>query len=276
MHPDQAEISQQIRTALAEDVGAGDLTVQLIPADSISHARLITREAAIMCGRAWADAVFAQLGDVTLDWQVKDGDVLTPNQTLCLLHGNSRKLLTGERCALNFLQTLMGTATTAARYAAAVAGAQITVLDTRKTVPGLRNAQKYAVTCGGCENHRMGLYDAFLIKENHISACGSISAAITRARALAPAKRVIIEVETLAELQAAIAARPDQIMLDNFAPQDIAAARAAVDAGIVVEVSGNLDIELGKLPSADFPICVSSGALTKHVRAIDLSLRVLD
>lgn len=275
MHPSQDEISQQVRTALAEDLGTGDLTVQLIPATSRSRARLITREAAIMCGRAWADEVFAQLGDVSLDWQVEDGDPLAPDQTLCLLEGNSRQLLTGERCAMNFLQTLMGTATTAKRYADAVADSQVTVLDTRKTIPGLRNAQKYAVTCGGCHNHRIGLYDAFLIKENHIAACGSISAAISRARELAPDRRVIVEVENLQELQEAMAAKPDQIMLDNFAPSDIAAARVAFEAGITVEVSGNLDIETGKLPSADFPICISSGALTKHLRAIDLSMRVL-
>lgn len=276
MHPQPEEIRAQVRHALAEDVGTGDLTVLLIPATSRSRARLITREDAVMCGQAWANEVFAQLGDVHLDWQVREGEAVTANQTLCLLEGNSRQLLTGERCAMNFLQTLMGTATTARRYAQAVAGNQVTVLDTRKTLPGLRNAQKYAVTCGGCHNHRIGLYDAFLIKENHIAANGSITNAIRQARAIAADKRVIVEVETLVQLAEAIAARPDQILLDNFAPADITAARAAVDAGITVEVSGNIDIETGKLPRADFPICISSGALTKHLHAIDLSMRVLD
>lgn len=276
MHPHREEIREQVRLALAEDVGSGDLTVLLIPAASQRRARLITREQAIMCGRAWVDEVFAQLGEVTIDWQVQDGDAVSAGQTLCYLEGNSRKLLTGERCAMNFLQTLMGTATTARRYADAVANSKITVLDTRKTIPGLRNAQKYAVTCGGCHNHRMGLYDAFLIKENHIAATGSISNAIQQARRIAPDKRVIVEVETLAQLAEAIAARPDQIMLDNFAPADIGHAKAAVDAGLVVEVSGNIDLETGHLPQADFPICISTGALTKHLRAIDLSMRVLD
>jgi nicotinate-nucleotide pyrophosphorylase (carboxylating) len=273
MLPDLKEITEQARLALAEDVGQGDITAELIPASSHSRARLITREAAIMCGQAWANEVFAQLGGVKLEWQVREGDRLHADQTLCLLDGNSRKLLTGERTALNFLQTLMGTATTARHYADAVAGKAITVLDTRKTLPGLRNAQKYAVACGGCANHRIGLYDAFLIKENHISACGSLTGAITQARSLAPNKRVIVEVENLAELQEAIAARPDQVLLDNFAPEEIVEAQAAYAAGITVEVSGNLDLE--QLPEADFPICISVGALTKHVRAIDLSLRVM-
>lgn len=270
---DNATISRQVAAALAEDIGSGDLTVQLIPAGRRARARLITRDSAIMCGQAWAEEVFTQLGDVTLDWQVDEGARLEPGQTLCLLEGDCRKLLTGERCALNFLQTLMATATQARRYADAVADRDITILDTRKTLPGLRQAQKYAVVCGGCSNHRIGLFDAFLIKENHISACGSISAAIAAARQLAD-KPVTVEVETLAELREAIAARPDQIMLDNFAAGDIAAARPAYEAGIRVEVSGNIDMETGALPAADFPICVSSGALTKHIQAIDLSLRI--
>lgn len=275
MLPSHAAIAAQVRQALTDDMGAGDLTVQLIPVASQSRAQLITREDAVMCGSAWADEVFAQLGEVRLDWRVKDGQRLKAGDTLCWLQGNSRKLLTGERCALNFLQTLMGTATTAKRYADAVAGQDITILDTRKTLPGLRHAQKYAVTCGGCHNHRLGLYDAFLIKENHIHACGSISAAIQQARHIAADKRVIVEVENLEELEEAIAAQPDQIMLDNFSPADIAAARTAHQAGITVEVSGNVDLAQGRLPEADFPICVSSGAITKHLQAIDLSLRVI-
>src|SRR5690606_23143176 len=168
-------------------------------------------------GRAWVDEVFRQVGgDVTLTWHFADGDRVKANDVLCSLNGNSRQILSGERPALNFLQTLSATASAARRFADAVAGRPITILDTRKTLPGLRTAQKYAVLCGGCQNHRIGLYDAFLIKENHIAACGSITAAIQRARALAPDKRVIVEVETIAELEEAIAARPDQIMLDEF------------------------------------------------------------
>ncbi len=276
MLPTQKDIALQVANSLNEDIDTGDITAQLIPTGAQSKARLITREAAIMCGRAWADEVFAQLGDVTLDWQVEDGEAVAANQTLCLLEGNSRKLLTGERTALNFLQLLMGTATTAQRYKQAVAGRDVTILDTRKTLPGLRLAQKYAIACGGCRNHRIGLYDAFLIKENHIAACGSITDAINKARALDASKPLIIEVETLQQLKEAAAAKPDRIMLDNFSPADIAKAAAVQQAGVDIEVSGNIDIEDGQLPEADFPIFISSGALTKHLHAIDLSMRLLD
>lgn len=275
MHPSATEIHQQVAFALQEDMGPGDVSVLLIDAQSQSTARLITREKAVMCGQAWANEVFTQLGDVSLEWQVQEGEPVVPDQVLCLLHGSSRHLLTGERTALNFLQTLMGTATKAHEYKQAVSGSQVTVLDTRKTLPGLRNAQKYAVACGGCQNHRIGLYDAFMIKENHILACGSITAAVQKARQIAPDKRIIVEVETLIELAEATAAKPDQIMLDNFVAQDIAKARPAYEAGIIIEVSGNIDLDQGSFPQADFPICISSGALTKHVRAIDLSMRLV-
>jgi len=275
MHPSATEIHQQVAFALQEDMGPGDVSVLLIDAQSQSTARLITREKAVMCGQAWANEVFTQLGDVSLEWQVQEGEPVVPDQVLCLLHGSSRHLLTGERTALNFLQTLMGTATKAHEYKQAVSGSQVTVLDTRKTLPGLRNAQKYAVACGGCQNHRIGLYDAFMIKENHILACGSITAAVQKARQIAPDKRIIVEVETLIELAEATAAKPDQIMLDNFVAQDIAKARPAYEAGIIIEVSGNIDLDQGNFPQADFPICISSGALTKHVRAIDLSMRLV-
>ena len=172
------DIARNVAFALEEDIRDGDITAQLIDADSTSTATIITREDAVMCGIAWADEVFRQLGDVKLEWHVADGDRLTPDTTLCTLSGNTRQILTGERTALNFLQTLMGTATTARRYADAVAGSRVTILDTRKTLPGLRAGQKYAVLCGGCQNHRIGLYDAFLIKENHVAACGGITAAI--------------------------------------------------------------------------------------------------
>ncbi|MEE3389091.1 MAG: carboxylating nicotinate-nucleotide diphosphorylase, partial [Pseudomonadota bacterium] len=180
------DIQRNVSFALEEDIRSGDITAQLIDADSESTATIITRENAVMCGIPWADEVFRQLGDVQIEWHVEDGDRLTADTTLCTLRGNTRQILTGERTALNFLQTLMGTATTARRYADAVAGTTVTILDTRKTLPGLRAGQKYAVLCGGCQNHRVGLYDAFLIKENHVAACGGITAAIERARALAP------------------------------------------------------------------------------------------
>src|SRR5690606_11863333 len=230
-----------------------------------------------MCGRAWADEVFRQLGgDVTLTWLVSDGDAVSPDQVLCELTGNARQILTGERSALNFLQTLMGTATSTRRYVAAVAGKGITILDTRKTLPGLRTAQKYAVLCGGGQNHRLALYDAFLIKENHIAACGSISEAIARARSLAPERKVIVEVETRAELEEAIAARPDQVMLDEFADQALAEALALFPEGITIELSGSFTLErLRKLPAQAVPVSISVGTLTKHVRAVDLSLRLV-
>ena len=272
-----ADIPKQVRAALEEDIGDGDLTASLIPEQARATATIITREAAVLCGAAWVDEVFRQLGGgVTVEWHATDGDRVQANETLCTLTGNTRQILTGERTALNFLQTLSGTATAARQFADAVAGKNITVLDTRKTLPGLRTAQKYAVLCGGCRNHRLGLYDAFLIKENHIAACGSITAAVERARALDPGKKVIIEVETAAELEEAIAAHPDQIMLDEFDPAGISMATAAHTAGITIEVSGSINRhQLSSLGDPDYPICVSSGAITKNVTAIDLSLRLI-
>ncbi|WP_372654225.1 carboxylating nicotinate-nucleotide diphosphorylase [Alcanivorax borkumensis] len=267
------DITRNVTFALEEDIRDGDITAQLIYADSTSSATIITREDTTMCGIPWADEVFKQLGEVDVEWHVRDGDRLSAESTLCTLRGNTRKILTGERTALNFLQTLMGTATTSRRYADAVAGSQVTILDTRKTLPGLRAGQKYAVLCGGCQNHRIGLYDAFLIKENHVAACGGITAAIKRARALAPEKKIIVEVETLAELEEAAKLMPDQIMLDNFSVEMLAeAAGMAVES--VLEVSGNLTVgNAAELPKSRHWF-LSSGALTKHVRAIDLSLRI--
>lgn len=272
-----ADIPKQVRAALEEDVGSGDITAQLIGADTRAEARIISREAAVMCGRAWADEVFRQLGgDVALEWHVADGEAVVADQLLCTLRGNSRQILTGERSALNFLQTLMGSATLTREYVDAVAGKNVTLLDTRKTLPGLRTAQKYAVLCGGGQNHRLALYDAFLIKENHIAACGSISDAIARARSLAPERKVIVEVETRAELEEAIAARPDQIMLDEFAEQELAEALALFPEGITIELSGSFTLErLRKLPAQTVPVSISVGTLTKHVRAVDLSLRLV-
>jgi len=267
------DIQRNVSFALEEDIRSGDITAQLIDADSKSTATIITRENAVMCGIPWADEVFRQLGDVQIEWHVEDGDRLTADTTLCTLTGNTRQILTGERTALNFLQTLMGTATTARRYADAVAGTTVTILDTRKTLPGLRAGQKYAVLCGGCQNHRVGLYDAFLIKENHVAACGGITAAIERARALAPEKKIIVEVETLAELEEAAALKPDQIMLDNFSKTALKdASMTTINSSL--EVSGNLTLDDAIQLPEKREWCLSSGALTKHVIAIDLSLRL--
>jgi nicotinate-nucleotide pyrophosphorylase (carboxylating) len=268
------DIQRNVSFALEEDIRSGDITAQLIDADSESTATIITRENAVMCGIPWADEVFRQLGDVQIEWHVEDGDRLTADTTLCTLRGNTRQILTGERTALNFLQTLMGTATTARRYADAVAGTTVTILDTRKTLPGLRAGQKYAVLCGGCQNHRVGLYDAFLIKENHVAACGGITAAIERARALAPEKKIIVEVETLAELEEAAALKPDQIMLDNFSKTALKdASMTTINSSL--EVSGNLTLDDAIQLPEKREWCLSSGALTKHIKAIDLSLRLI-
>ncbi|MCC4308131.1 carboxylating nicotinate-nucleotide diphosphorylase [Alcanivorax marinus] len=261
--------------AIEEDLGDGDLTAGLIPEDSTATATILTREQAVLCGSAWAEEVFRQLGGVTLEWHAGDGDLLEPGTTFCTLRGNTRRILTGERIALNFLQTLMATATTARRYADAVAGTRVTILDTRKTLPGLRDAQKYAVLCGGCQNHRLGLYDAFLIKENHITACGSITDAIRAAREQGPGKKIIVEVENLDELREAAALEPDQIMLDNFTPAMIA---EAVDLApqSALEVSGNCTLEDARALPGNRDLYLSSGALTKNVQAVDLSLRLVD
>ncbi len=272
----RADIERTVRWALEEDIGDGDITAELIPAENIATATIITRESAILCGRPWVDEVFRQLDrDVKLEWHVDDGDSVSPNQTLVTLHGCARSLLTGERTALNFLQTLSGTATAAKQYADLVKGTDIKILDTRKTIPGLRTAQKYAVRCGGCHNHRMGLYDAFLIKENHIAACGGITNAVTKARALHPDKPVEVEVENLAELQEALDARADIIMLDEFSLEDAKKAVALTQHRAKIEISGNVLTETIDSLIGITPDFVSSGALTKHLKALDLSMRIL-
>ncbi len=270
----QAIIAAMVEAALAEDVGGGDLTAALIPANANAEATIITREACCLCGTAWVDQVFERLDPgVNVEWRHRDGAQLAAGDTICTLRGPARALLTGERTALNFLQMLSGTATATAQYVAALAGSKTQLLDTRKTIPGHRLAQKYAVRCGGGTNHRIGLFDAFLIKENHIAAAGSISAAIDAARANAPGKLVEVEVETLAQLDEALAEQAEMIMLDNFdeATTRQAVARAAGRAKL--EVSGNVDLariaSLGAL-GVDY---ISVGALTKHVRAVDLSMR---
>ncbi|MFQ2907239.1 carboxylating nicotinate-nucleotide diphosphorylase [Aeromonas allosaccharophila] len=283
----QQDVSRAVRAALLEDLGdalttleqpdaSADITAQLIPADRMASARVITREAGIFCGQPWVDEVFTQLGgDVKVEWKVQDGEVLSPNQELFRLHGPARLLLTGERNALNFVQTLSGVATLTARYVAELEGTDCRLLDTRKTIPGLRTAQKYAVTCGGGKNHRIGLYDAYLIKENHILACGGIAAAIHEARHLNPGKPVEVEVESLAELEQALTAHADIVMLDNF---DVAMMREAVainQGRAKLEVSGNVTLDTLAEFAATGVDFISVGALTKHVRALDLSMRFI-
>ncbi|HIC8842304.1 MULTISPECIES: carboxylating nicotinate-nucleotide diphosphorylase [unclassified Aeromonas] len=287
----QQDVSRAVRAALLEDLGdalttldqpdaSADITAQLIPANRMASARVITREAGVFCGQPWVDEVFLQLkaqlgGEVKVEWKVQDGEVLSPNQELFRLHGPARLLLTGERNALNFVQTLSGVATLTARYVAELEGTDCRLLDTRKTIPGLRTAQKYAVACGGGKNHRIGLYDAYLIKENHILACGGIVEAINEARHLNPGKPVEVEVESLAELEQALAANADIVMLDNF---DVTMMREAVainQGRAKLEVSGNVTLDTLAEFAATGVDFISVGALTKHVRALDLSMRFI-
>ncbi|AQA19755.1 nicotinate-nucleotide diphosphorylase (carboxylating) [Halioglobus japonicus] len=274
--PAPALIEANVTAALAEDVGDGDITARLIAADSRASGRVITREAGVLCGRAWVEETFRQVdSDMSLDWRVADGDVLEPDTVLFHFGGPARSLLTAERCALNFLQLLSGTATTCARYASLVADTGVRLLDTRKTIPGLRVAQKYAVSCGGCHNHRIGLFDAFLIKENHIAACGGIAAAVTRAREIAPGKPAEVEVENLEELNQALQAGADRVMLDNFSLEDMRTAVATTAGRAELEASGNVT-ETTLRPIAETGVdFISIGALTKDCKALDLSMRLL-
>ena len=273
--PGEDIVLADVRRALAEDIGPGDATADLLPATAVAEAFVITREAAVLCGRAWFDACFRELDPaVAIDWHADDGDALAPDQRLVSLRGNARALVGAERCALNFVQTLSGTATVTARHVEAVAGTRTRVLDTRKTLPGLRLAQKYAVRCGGGTNHRIGLYDAILIKENHIAAAGSLAGAVAAARAKHPQLLLEVEVENFTELHLALAARVDRIMLDEFSDADLSRAVAEVAGRVELEVSGGVDLaRLADIArtGVDF---VSIGALTKHVRAVDLSMRV--
>ena len=269
-HPTSAEIDNFLK----EDIGSGDITANIIPDIIQAKAHVITRENMVVCGQAWFDAIFKTLNpDISINWLVAEGSVCEENSLLCELAGSAKDLLTGERTALNLLQTLSATASIARQYANAVAGTQCKVLDTRKTIPGLRNAQKYAVTCGGCFNHRTGLYDGVLIKENHIMAAGSIPLAISSARKLTDVP-VEVEVESLNEYQQALAAKPDRIMLDNFSIADMKTAVSLNQSHIELEASG--DITLNNIRNiaetgVDF---ISIGALTKHVKAINLSMRI--
>lgn len=270
-----AEIETNVRKALAEDVGSGDITAQLIPAERLAHASVITREAAVITGTAWVDSVFRQLDPrVAVHWQVADGEQVAANRVLFNLEGPARSLLTGERTALNFLQTLSGVATRCRHFADIVEGTGVRLLDTRKTIPGLRLAQKYAVTCGGCHNHRVGLYDAFLIKENHIAACGGIFEAVEAAHRIAPGKPVEVEVENLDELEQALAAGADVVMLDELSLADMRTAVAVAAGRAKLEASGGISDETLRAIAETGVDYISIGALTKHVRAIDLSMRL--
>ncbi len=269
-------IAAQVRDALAEDVGTGDLTAGLLPADATARAEVITREDAVLCGRAWFDEVFRQLDpEVSIDWQARDGESVQAGQRLCGLEGRLRPLLTGERTALNYLQLLSGTATRARRYTDAVAGLPVRLLDTRKTLPGLRRQQKYAVVCGGGHNHRMGLFDAILIKENHISAAGSISAAIAAARRLAEGVAVEIEVESLAGLREALGVGVERVLLDNFGLSELTRAVALSAGRARLEASGGIRFEQLRAIAETGVDDISIGGLTKHVEAVDLSMRLL-
>lgn len=275
--PAASYIAETVRTALREDLGSGDLTAQLIPASQRSHARVLTRETAVICGTAWFDEVFRQIDtSVRVEWTVKDGDRVPPNTTLCTIEGPSRAMLSGERTALNLLQLLSGTATATRTYVDAVAGTQCRILDTRKTIPGLRVAQKYAVRCGGGTNHRIGLFDAILVKENHIAAAGSIPAAIRAARELDARVMVEVEVENFDELQQALDSGVDRVLLDNFSPDDMRKAVQAARAHknkVELEASGNITLETLRTFAETGVDFISVGALTKHVRAVDLSMR---
>ncbi|ART83944.1 nicotinate-nucleotide diphosphorylase [Oceanisphaera profunda] len=276
----EQEVRFNVTAALTEDLGGTldatrDITAQLLPESEMVVAHVITREDGVFCGQAFTEETFRQLGGaVALQWLVSDGDVVTANQRLLTLTGPARAIMTGERTALNFIQTLSGVATVTRSYVEQLSGTQCRLLDTRKTLPGLRLALKYAVTCGGGHNHRLGLYDAFLIKENHIFACGGIDKAIAEARRLQPEKSVEVEVESLAELEQALQAGADIIMLDNFSTQDMRAAVAMTQGAAKLEVSGNVTLDTIASFAATGVDFISVGALTKHVQALDLSLRV--
>lgn len=268
-------ISQDVTRALTEDIGNGDITAQLIDAEQTASATIITRDQAVFCGRAWVDEVFRQIDPrVSIDWQVEDSQPISPNQLLCTLQGPARALLSGERSALNFLQTLSATATRSRQLADLVADLPVRLLDTRKTLPGLRLAQKYAVTCGGCDNHRIGLYDAFLIKENHIAARGGIAAAVSTARQLAPGKPVEVEVENLQELHQALEAGADIIMLDELSDADMRTAVQLAHGKARLEASGGINEQSLRRVAQTGVDYISIGSLTKDIKAVDLSMRL--
>ncbi|MGM0825453.1 MAG: carboxylating nicotinate-nucleotide diphosphorylase [Pseudomonadota bacterium] len=275
----QTALAEEIRSSaarlLAEDVGPGDITAELIPDQQWATAEVITRVPAVLCGVAWVDDIFRRLDSrVALRWQAADGDRLDAGQCFLILEGPARSLLTGERAALNVLQTLSATATATRAYVDLIADTGVRLLDTRKTLPGMRLAQKYAVMCGGGHNHRIGLWDAFLIKENHIAACGGIQAAVAQARKLAAELPVEVEVENFAELEQALAAKADVIMLDNFSLDELRTAVELTAGNATLEASGNVDATTLLAIAETGVDCISCGTLTKDIKAIDLSMRV--
>ncbi len=273
-----ADLAAQVDVALREDIGSGDVTAALVPVAQQVRGALVTRESAVLCGAPWVDETFRRLDEgVRLRWHAGDGDPLTAGQVVFDIEGPARAVLTGERTALNFLQLLSATATAARAFADAVAGTGAKVIDTRKTLPGLRTAQKYAVRCGGGDNHRMGLYDRVLIKENHIAAAGSITQAIATARRTAPGITVEVEVESLAEFEEALGAKPDIVMLDEFSHADMKAAVArnrALGRPVRLEASGSVSLQSVRAIAETGVDYISVGSLTKHVRAVDLSMRL--
>jgi nicotinate-nucleotide pyrophosphorylase (carboxylating) len=271
--PDAASIAQSVRQALAEDVGSGDVTASLVAESCRARAQVVCREAAVLCGRDWFDQVYAQLDErVSVCWRSRDGDPLASDQCIGVLEGPARAVLTGERTALNFIQLLSGTATAASRCAQAVEGTGTRILDTRKTLPGLRLAQKYAVRCGGCDNHRLGLYDAILIKDNHIVGAGSVAAAVSAARRLNPDLPLEVEVESIEQLSQAIEAGADIIMLDNFRKETLRDAVSMTAGRAKLEISGNVSLQEIRALAETGVDYISLGALTKNVRAIDFSM----
>lgn len=271
-----AQVEAAVQAWLQEDIGSGDVTADLVPAEHIGQATLVVREPAVLCGGPWVEALFALVSaDVQIEWCYEEGSWLPQEAVFARLTGPTRALLTGERTALNILQTLSGTATVTRQWSAALGEEAPALLDTRKTLPGLRLAQKYAVKCGGGQNHRMGLYDAYLIKENHILACGSITAAVAKARATRPELWLQVEVETLAELEEALAASVDCVLLDNFSLSDIEAAVHLTAGRVPLEVSGNVAADVLPQLAATGVDRISMGALTKHVKAIDISMRLV-
>jgi nicotinate-nucleotide pyrophosphorylase (carboxylating) len=274
--PPAEELERNVNAALAEDIGPGDLTASLIPAERIGRATVISREDAVLCGTAWFDAVFRRLDpNVSISWKAADGDRIAKDQLLCAIEGSARALLSAERSGLNFLQLLSGVATKARQYADVVAGTKAVVVDTRKTIPGLRLAQKYAVKCGGGDNHRIGLYDAILIKENHIMAAGGIAQAMAAAQAAAGpgCKFIQIEVESLAELQQALAAGAKMVLLDNMSLADMREACRMAAGKAITEASGGISLETLRAIAETGVDRISIGGLTKDVRALDLSMR---
>jgi nicotinate-nucleotide pyrophosphorylase (carboxylating) len=273
--PPRDAIARDVRRSLEEDIGSGDVTADLLPAGAQARARVITREAAVLCGRDWFEECFRQLdADVRIEWFAADGDRVAAGALLCHIEGRARALVTAERSALNFLQTLSATATATSAYVEAARGTRTVILDTRKTLPGLRIAQKYAVRTGGGQNHRVGLFDAVLIKENHIAAAGSIAAAVARARELHPGVLVETEVENFSELREALAAGVDRIMLDEFELHELSQAVTEVGGRVPLEVSGSVSLERVRAIAETGVDYISVGALTKHIRAVDLSMRV--